>query len=109
MPGDPIKAYCISCGEDVPVTKVSIGIEGEELLQCVHCHSFLGTLSKPQTLAAPAQPPQLVALRSESPAEFRPDESGPGHPYMPEMPGSVGGFSRIKTRKRTAPMAETIP
>jgi CheY-like chemotaxis protein len=88
MSRDPSKAYCISCGEDVPVKKVSIGIEGEELLQCVHCHSFLGTVAQPQTLAAPATPPRLGRERPQFSDEFRPDESSLGQAVMPDMPAA---------------------
>jgi len=85
----PEKAYCISCGEDVPVRMVSIGIEGEELLQCGHCNSYLGTAAKPQTLASPAQRPAGGLPPPERPGLFHPDETSRGGTIMPEMPGSV--------------------
>jgi CheY-like chemotaxis protein len=87
----PDKAYCISCGEDVPVKAVSIGIEGEELLQCQHCLSFLGTASQPQTLLAPSPPPeQGVVAYFEPPGEFRPDETQSGDSILPDRPSEAG-------------------
>ncbi|HUT52581.1 MAG TPA: response regulator [bacterium] len=87
----PEKAYCISCGEDVPVKAVSIGIEGEELLQCRHCLSFLGTASQPQTLLSPAAPPEEgVVSYLEAPGEFRPDETQAGGAILPDLPSEAG-------------------
>jgi CheY-like chemotaxis protein len=88
MANDPASAYCISCGEEVPVKKVSIGIEGEELLQCLHCHSFLGTVSQPQTFTDPAVPPRLPKP-PHPPDDFHPDETAHGQTIMPEMPSAA--------------------
>jgi CheY-like chemotaxis protein len=86
---EPVKnAYCISCGEDVPVRMVSIGIEGEELLQCEHCLSFLGTVTQPQTLSSPAIPPPVGLPTGAKSDDFRPDETTGGSAIMPEMPMS---------------------
>jgi len=82
----PDKAYCISCGEEAPVRKVSIGIEGEELLQCEHCLSFLGTVDQPQTLASPAVPPPTGLPSGPSSDDFRPDETKGGGAMLPDMP-----------------------
>lgn len=84
--------YCISCGEEVPVKKVSIGIEGEELLQCVHCNSFLGSAGAPQTLQTPARQPEVPAgpgAENGAGEEFHPDETGQGAAILPDMPGAV--------------------
>jgi len=77
------KAYCISCGEEVPVTQVSIGIAGEELLQCVHCLSFIG----PQAGAAHAR--RWAEASPEYEGDFRPDESRTGGAILPEMPPAM--------------------
>lgn len=84
-------AYCISCGEEVPVRMQSIGIPGEELLQCVHCNSYLGTAQQPQTLAAPArQPDQGTSLPPiERPGDFHPDEIQAGDAPIPDLPTEV--------------------
>ncbi len=89
MSEHPEKAYCISCGEQVPVKVTSIGIQGEELLQCVHCLSFLGTKNKPQTLSSPGLGPVPSAPASEPPGEFRPDESTTGGALMPDLPPAM--------------------
>ncbi len=97
MSAKPQKVYCISCGEDVPCKAVSIGIEGEELLQCPHCGSFLGTANSPQTLSAPARPPSVAASVEDAPIEFHPDETRAGKAILPELPkametpGEAGG------------------
>jgi CheY-like chemotaxis protein len=85
MPESEKTAYCISCGEDVPVTPISIGIDGEELLQCRHCLSFLGTSNKPQTLSEPAEAPKVVPP-GEPAGDFHPDETKSGSAIMPDMP-----------------------
>ena len=84
----PTKAYCISCGEEVKVRMVSIGIEGQDLLQCVHCHSFLGPAHQPQTLSMPAPQPKFQAPEEE-PEEFNPDETQTGATIMPDLPASM--------------------
>ncbi len=81
------KVYCISCGEDVPVEIVSIGIEGEDLLRCRHCGAYLGTTKKPQTLASPAPPPPESFVQEPPPPDFSPDESSVGVSLVPEIPG----------------------
>ncbi|MFO8055926.1 MAG: response regulator [bacterium] len=82
----PEKVYCISCGEEVPVERVSIGIEGEDLLQCVHCHSYLGTVKQPQTLPDPSR---LPSRPSTSPGDFRPEESSGSEFVMPDLPSAM--------------------
>jgi CheY-like chemotaxis protein len=104
----PEKAYCISCGEDVPVKAVSIGIEGEELLQCQHCLSFLGTASQPQTLSSPAPPPRVTAPypEQEEPGEFRPDETQAGSAILPDLPQELSpseGVAGLFEEERAAP------
>ena len=85
----PEKAYCISCGEEVPVKTVSIGIEGEELLQCRHCLSFLGTARQPQTVSAPARLPKVPLSPSEPAGEFNPDETASGATILPDLPSAM--------------------
>ncbi len=81
------KAYCICCGEDVPVEITSIGIIGEELLRCSHCGAYLGTTKKPQTLAEPAPaPPEHMPQEPLPGPEFSPDESAVGVSLLPEIP-----------------------
>lgn len=93
MNGEPIKAYCISCGEEVPVKKVSLGIEGEELLQCVHCNSYLGTVSQPQTFSAPAKLPSgLTSPPAEKPADFQSEESAAESGVFLDMPADLVSF-----------------
>jgi len=82
----PEKIYCISCGEEVPVQRVSIGIEGEDLLQCVHCHSYLGTVKQPQTLPDPST---LPSRPSSSPGDFRPEENSGAEFVMPDLPNAM--------------------
>jgi CheY-like chemotaxis protein len=83
----PEKVYCISCGEDVPVEIVSIGIEGEDLLRCSHCGAYLGTTRQPQTLAEPAPPPPKPMIQEPVPGpDFSPDESSVGVTLLPEIP-----------------------
>jgi CheY-like chemotaxis protein len=80
-------AYCICCGEDVPVEITSIGIVGEDLLRCKHCGAYLGTTKKPQTLADPAPPlPGPMPQEPLPGPEFSPDESAVGVSLLPEIP-----------------------
>ena len=104
----PEKAYCISCGEEVPVRLVSVGIEGGELLQCVHCHSFLGPigLAPPQFQLTPA---------ADDPADFNPDETATGAAIMPDMPASMdtpleagGGLELEPETEASGPPLETV-
>jgi len=82
------KAYCISCGEDVPVNVVDVGVGDKRLLQCVHCLSYLGTEGDPQSASSPGiMPPR--APEPESPGEFSPDETATGGTIMPDLPKAM--------------------
>ena len=84
----PDKAHCISCGEEVLTRRVSIGIEGQDLLQCVNCHSFLGPALQPRNLSTPAPQPKFQAPEAQ-PEEFNPDETQTGATIMPDLPASM--------------------
>ena len=106
----PEKSYCISCGEEVPVSLVSIGIEGRELMQCVHCHSFLGPAGQAQTAMAFRAP-----VSAEDPMEFNPDETAAGAAILPDMPASMdtpleaGGGLELETLKpESGPPLDTV-
>lgn len=85
MASAPDRLYCISCGEEVPVKVMSIGIEGEELVQCSHCHSFLGSVKQPLLQPDLARLPRV---ERERPGDFSPDETA-GKADLPDLPGSM--------------------
>jgi CheY-like chemotaxis protein len=96
----------------VPVRLVSIGIEGGELLQCVHCHSFLG----PADQARSAPMPQFaMPAAAEDPMEFNPDETASGAAILPDMPASMdtpleagSGLELETAQPQSGPPLETV-
>jgi CheY-like chemotaxis protein len=98
----------------------SIGIEGEELLQCSHCYAFLGTVSQPQTMSSPVIIPKNDVPAEEHPGEFSPDETKTGGAILPEMPKAMetpveaGGDlhkedeDRVSEPDKTGPPLETV-
>ena len=111
MPDYQEKAYCISCGEEVPVRLVSIGIEDGELLQCVHCHSYLGPVGQAQNGALPFP----LSPQTEDPMEFNPDETASGVAILPDMPTSMetpleagGGLGLEEAELESGPPLETV-
>jgi len=115
------KAYCISCGEEVKVQAVSIGIQGEDLLQCVHCLSFVGTAKDPQTLSSNGVYPDAGVPWGESPGEFMSDETRTGKTILPDMPRAMetpdeaggdlvseGGFTLPAGPQSAGPPLETV-
>jgi len=86
-----MRVYCISCGEEVDAKTVSIGIEGQDLLKCPHCNSFLGTMKTPQTLAQPAPsfPLHLVEPPEPPPADFSGDDSINPSEMLSELPAGT--------------------
>jgi CheY-like chemotaxis protein len=90
-----MRVYCISCGEEVDAKTVSIGIEGQDLLKCPHCNSFLGTMKSPQTLAqpAPAFSLHLVEPPEPPPTDFSGDDAGNPSEMLSELPAGVSALS----------------
>ena len=86
-----MRVYCISCGEEVDAKVISIGIEGQELLKCPHCNSFLGSVKAPQTLAqpAPAFPLHLVEPPEPAPADFAGDDSSNPAEILADLPSDI--------------------
>jgi len=103
----PEKAYCLSCGELVPLEKVDLGIEGEELFRCAQCGAYLGTRKSLEKISQELKPeefpsldtaslpePELKSIAdfhsessivSEGPIPIFPKESQPAHSFPTQM------------------------
>ncbi len=85
-------AFCISCGEESPVEKVDLGMEGDELYRCTNCGSYLGTrktmeaFAQGQESSQEGRIPPGVVLETPVPGDFQPENSSVSEGLIPEMP-----------------------
>jgi len=91
---EPEKAYCIACGEIVPLEKVNLGIQGEDLFRCAQCGAYLGTAKSVEQMAQSLEkaealtPPPILREQPAAPAEFDPETSLLSSGPIPEVPRS---------------------
>jgi CheY-like chemotaxis protein/DNA-directed RNA polymerase subunit RPC12/RpoP len=89
---DPDKAYCISCGEEVALEKVNLGIDGEDLYRCAQCGAYLGTAQSVEQLAQTLEnaevqnPPPQFQEHIPIPEGFDPETSLLSSGPIPEVP-----------------------
>jgi len=100
------KAFCISCGEETPLEKVDLGMEGDELYRCALCGAYLGTkksletIPQNQELTQPLAPGLWKAARPEpeiSP-DFHPEASSVAEGPIPEVPTETEPAGQFPTR-----------
>ena len=80
------KAYCLACGEQVPLETVDLGIEGEELYRCAYCGAYLGTR---KSLEKVAQNPASAEIYMSAPEQVAFQETGDFHSEESALSGGA--------------------
>ena len=102
---EPEKAYCLACGEQVPLEKVDLGIEGEELYRCAYCGAYLGTKKSLEKIAEnPASAEIFISAPAPAPEstqqmeDFHSEESSLAGGAIPEVPNASLSARQITTQ-----------
>jgi len=96
------KAYCISCGEEVEVEAVDLGIDGEELYRCSQCGAYLGTRKSLEKLSSIEEaeiqaPPEQITSQVQAKADFHSETSTVSDGAVPEMPVESQSAKELKS------------